>query len=93
VHRNGERVPFTSLSVALRDIPGVRQYQVIQHSLDEFELRIVRDDSELSDPEFKTRVENKFRDHFGYLPEIRHTREEKIERGENGKFYASISRI
>lgn len=91
VHRNGERVPFTNLSVALREINGMRQYQVIQHSLDEFELRYVthlQDDTPL-----RVLVEAEFQNHFGYASNIKYTREEKIERGKNGKYYASISYV
>lgn len=91
VHRNGERVPFTNLSVALREISGMRQYQVVQYSLDDFELRYVthlEDDAPL-----RLSVETEFQNHFGYASTIKYTREDKIERGKNGKYYASISLV
>lgn len=93
VHRNGERVPFTNLSVSLRDIPGMRQYQVIQHQLDTFQLRYVSDLNNINFNSFQQHVNNAFQDHFGYLPAIEFTQEKIIERGDNGKYYASISHL
>ncbi len=91
VHRNGERVPFTNLSVALREIEGMRQYQVIQHELERFELRYVTTDE--YDEALRQSAEAEFSQHFGYQPQLDFTREESIERGPNGKYYASISHL
>ncbi|MEM9233172.1 MAG: hypothetical protein AAGA69_02910 [Pseudomonadota bacterium] len=92
-HRDGRRIPFTTLSVAIRDIPGVRQYQVVQHELEKFELRIVRDDAVMSEQDFHAEVTAKFAREFGYAPRIFLTPETRIERGANGKFYASLSKV
>lgn len=91
-HRDGRRVLFADLSVALRDIPGVKQYQVIQETLEEFLLRIVllpATDRTMLEPS----VHAAFEAHFGYRPHIRIRYESHIGRGDNGKFYASICKI
>lgn len=93
MHRDGRRIPFTHLSVALRDIPGMSQYQVIQHEMERFELRTVREEGVMPQQEFLARVEAAFAVEFGYTPQITITPETEIERGPNGKFYASISKL
>ncbi len=86
LHRDGRRVVFTDLSVALRDLPGMRQYQVIQHGVDAFTVRLV------APTHLEEAVERAFADHFGYVPErLQFEYVDVIERGANGKFYASIS--
>ena len=88
LHRNGQRVVFTDLSVALRDLPGMRQYQVIQDGLEEFKVRVVSQEA------LDAGIRLAFEDHFGYLPrqlEVEYVQE--IPRGPNGKFYASICHI
>lgn len=92
-HRDGRRIPFTNLSTAIRDIPGVRQYQVIQHEVERFEVRIARDRAGMSDEAFLSRLGAEFEKEFGYRPQISLTPEERIDRGVNGKFYASISKV
>jgi len=89
VHSNGERVPFTNLSVALRDLDGMRQYQVIQHELKHFEVRYVTLLG--NDTSLREKIVLEFENHFGYKPKITFSRESSIERGANGKYYASIS--
>lgn len=91
VHPNGERVPFTNLSVALRDLEGMRQYQVIQHQLTRFEVRYVTLLN--NDERLRQKIMLEFENHFGYQPSISFSRENSINRGANGKYYASISHI
>lgn len=93
VHADSRRVPFTSLSVALRDIDGMIQYQVIQNAIGDFELRYVRNSDIMSDAAFKKNVRAVFKAEFGTTQKIKFTREDVIEKGANGKFYASISKI
>ena len=88
MHRNGQLVVFADLSVALRDIKGMRQYQVIQEELDRFVVRIV------SERNLDAEIHQVFETHFGSLPYIAIRYEEKtIPRESNGKFHASICRI
>lgn len=83
--RDGQRVIFTNMSVALRDIPGMGQYQVIQTSVEDVTVSYVAD-TDLSDS-----IATAFATEFGYLPDRFCTRQvQRIERGANGKFYASI---
>jgi len=93
VHADGRRVPFTDLSVALRDIEGMIQYQVIQHEIGDFELRYVRNADTMNDVTFKKKVRAVFKTEFGTHQKIKFTREDEIKKGANGKFYASISKI
>lgn len=86
LHRDGRRVVFTDLSVALRDLPGMRQYQVLQHGVDDFTVRLV------AQPGLEPEVATAFAEHFGYVPDrLRVEYTDAIPREANGKFYASIS--
>ncbi len=88
LHRNGNRVLFADLSVALKEIPGIRQYQVLQESLESFTVRVV------SPRTVETEVKAAFLDHFGYLPyDLTVEYLDAIPREPNGKFYASICRV
>ena len=90
LHRNGERVPFTELSVALRNIEGMRQYQVIQDDIEHFIVRLVHVANELTNS-MQQQVEAAFQQHFSYLPKLTVIMENEIEREreKNGKFYSS----
>ena len=88
LHRDGRRVLFTDLSVALRDLPGMRQYQVVQNSLESFTVNVVADRN--LDPQITAALDS----HFGYMPnEISIRYVDVIPREENGKFHASICRV
>ncbi|CAH0991321.1 Phenylacetate-coenzyme A ligase [Sinobacterium norvegicum] len=92
VHKNGERIPFTHLSVALRDIESMRQYQVIQEQLERFTLRLVNPRGS-EDDTLREEVHQVFYQHFGYQTDITIVFEKSIEREQNGKFYSSICRL
>lgn len=92
-NREGVKIPFTYLSGVLRDLPGMRQYQVIQHEIERFEIRYVTALEGKSEKVFCNDVTKVFNDYFGYSPTINFTKEQEIKRGANGKFYASISYI
>ena len=88
LHRNGERVLFADLSVSLRDLPGMGRYQVIQHDIDRFTVKVVADRN--LDAEIRTALER----HFGYqLGEVRIQYVDDIPLGPNGKFYATICEV
>ncbi|MFH1322105.1 MAG: hypothetical protein ABII90_15825 [Bacteroidota bacterium] len=88
IHRGGRRVVFTALSVALRDLPGMRQYQVIQDNIEDFTVKIAA--SQQLDDEIRL-VFNK---HFGYIPKLLKVQYvNSIPREANGKFHASICMI
>lgn len=92
-NREGVKVPFTLLSVMLRDLFGMRQYQVIQYEIEQFEVRYVTALEGQSEKAFCNNIIKIFNDFFGYSPSIKLTKEQEIKREVNGKFYASISYI
>ena len=93
LHRNGQRVLFADLSVALRDIPGMGRYQVEQETLERFTVRVVCKPGQRANPEFEGAIHAAFVRHFGYSPEmVEVSYVEEIARGANGKFYASLCR-
>jgi phenylacetate-CoA ligase len=86
-HRSGQRVLFADLSVALRDLPGMKQYQVIQEELERFTVRLV------TEAQLEAQVAAAFESHFGYLPTLAFEYHDFLPRDPNGKFHASICRI
>ncbi|MBJ7392237.1 MAG: hypothetical protein JHC85_11760 [Chthoniobacterales bacterium] len=84
--RDGRLVPFTSLSVALRDLPGMVQYQVVQEQLDHFVAKVA------STRPLEAEIVAAFEAEFGYRPSIEVVPVSSIPRDPNGKFYASICR-
>lgn len=92
-NREGVKIPFTYLSGVLRDLPDMRQYQVIQHEIERFEVRYVTALEGKSEKALCNNVTKVFNDYFGYSPTIKFTKEKEIKREKNGKFYASISYV
>ncbi len=86
-HRSGQRVLFADLSVALRDLPGMKQYQVIQEELERFTVKLVMDERREDD------IAAAFESHFGYRPQIAFEYHDFLPRDPNGKFHASICRV
>ena len=87
LHRDGQRVIFLSLSWALSNIPTVRQFQVIQHEIEHFTIKIVADRS------VENLVVAAFTEDFGYTPLIDFEWMSVIPRDPNGKFYESICHV
>jgi phenylacetate-CoA ligase len=86
--RSGERLHFAGLSATLRDLPGMERYQVVQHALEHFKVRLI------SKVRQHDGVRAAFRKHLGYLPghiDIEYM--DDIPLGPSGKFHASISEI
>ncbi|MFC1670690.1 hypothetical protein ACFL20_09875 [Spirochaetota bacterium] len=92
LHKNGERIPFINLSIALRDIQGMRQYQVIQNTIDQFDVKVVYRDNNVTST-LHEQIGQAFYNHFGYTTEINLHLESEIKREANGKFYASICKL
>jgi len=89
---DGSRVVFTDLSVAIRDLPYTRQYQVIQESLQNFTVRFVKK-YPLENRQIEKDLAEIFYKEFDYHPQITLQIEEQIAKDKNGKFYASICKI
>jgi phenylacetate-CoA ligase len=87
LHRDGRRIPFIDLSVALRDLPGMRQYQVIQEEVERFTVKVA------ASTDLGGEIRSVFTGEFGYTPQIDIETVESIPRDPNGKFYASICRV
>jgi hypothetical protein len=75
---------FIDLSVAIRDLPGMRQYQVIQETLDDFTVKVVAAHN------VEEGIRKAFFEHFGYLPNLTLEYVDAIPREPSGKFHASI---
>ena len=86
-HRSGQRVLFAELSVALRDLPGMKQYQVVQEDLERFTVRLVTDEP------LEKEIAAAFEAHFGYQPQLTFEYHDFLPRDPNGKFHASICRV
>ncbi|MFH1322109.1 MAG: hypothetical protein ABII90_15845 [Bacteroidota bacterium] len=88
IQRGGKRIIFTNLSVALHNLPGMRQYQVIQDDIEDFTVKIAA--SQQLDDE----IRQVFNKQFGYIPKLLKIQYvNSIPREANGKFHASICRI
>jgi phenylacetate-coenzyme A ligase PaaK-like adenylate-forming protein len=87
LHPNGRRIPFVDLSVALRDLPGMRQYQVIQEERTRFTVNLV------APPSVEAGVRAAFAKEFGAEPEIAFRYLDEIPRDPSGKFYISICKV
>ena len=88
VNRSGQRVLFSEISIGLREIPGIRQYQVIQDSIEHYQVKIS------CDRNIDTEVGDVFRRNLGYVPsELTTEYVDSIPREPSGKFRTSICRI
>jgi phenylacetate-CoA ligase len=89
---DGKLIMFSHINVVLRDIPGLRQYQVIQESLDNIRFRYVVNTGAKREG-IETAVTTALHDFIGFRPKIEFEKEVLIERDPNGKFYESICRV
>jgi phenylacetate-CoA ligase len=87
-HRDGRRILFVDLSVALRRIPGVRQYKVVQDGIEDFAVRLNANHN------VDGEVRRAFEAHMGYVPEnLNMEYVEFIPRDPNGKFRTSVCNV
>ena len=86
-HRSGRRLIFFRLSIALRDLPGMKQYQVVQEELERFTVRLVMDQPR------EEEIAAAFESHFGYRPQLTFEYHDFLPREPSGKFHASICRV
>ncbi len=87
LHRDGRRIHFIKLSRSICDIAVVRQFQVIQHEIERFTVKLVADRSA------EKLIVAAFTEDFGYTPQIDFEWLTEIPRDPNGKFYASICHV
>ncbi len=93
VNRSGDKLLFTTLSALLRDLPGIKQYQVLQHEIERFEIRYATVEKGNNDKELCEKITKIISGYFGYQPTVEFSKEQEIKREANGKFYASICRV
>jgi phenylacetate-CoA ligase len=93
VNRAGEKVAFSKLAASLRDLPDIKQNQVIQHEVERFEIRYVTARENESEKRLRDEIIKIVCEYFGYQPIVEFTKEQEIKREANGKFYASICRV
>ncbi len=86
-HRSGQRVIFVDLSIALRDLPGMKQYQVVQEELERFTVRLVMDERR------EEEIAAAFEAHFGYRPQLTFEYHDFLPREPSGKYHHSICRV
>lgn len=87
-NRDGERMVWSTLASALRDIPGVRQFQVIQEAIEGFTVRLVCARDVGKD------VNKAFVEYFGYRPlrlDIEYV--DEILREPSGKLPSAICQV
>ncbi|MEH6544772.1 MAG: hypothetical protein V7721_12620 [Porticoccaceae bacterium] len=89
---DGKPIMFSHVNVVLRDISNLRQYQVIQESLDNIRFRYVANKGARKKG-IETAVTAALHDFIGFEPKIEFEKEKIIERDPNGKFYESICRV
>jgi phenylacetate-CoA ligase len=86
-HRSGERLIFYQLSIDLRDVPGMKQHQVVQEELQHFTVRLVIDEPR------EDEIYAAFENYFGYRPHLTFEYHDFIPRDPSGKFHYSICRV
>ncbi len=87
LHADGRRVTFVELSVALRDLPGMRQYQVIQEELMRFTVNVVAAGN------VDEGIRAAFLKEFGYAPALDIRYVSDIPRDASGKFFISVCKV
>ncbi|MCF6314648.1 MAG: hypothetical protein L3J39_19525 [Verrucomicrobiales bacterium] len=95
IHRSGEYLNAFRVLMAIRDLPGVRRYQVVQEALESFVIKIECEDGVDADAlNLKARALLALQDFLAYAPdEMRVDFVEEIPCGENGKYQYSICQV
>lgn len=87
LHLDGRRVSFIEFSIVLRDLPGVRQFQVIQETLRRFTVNVV------APRNIDAEIRAAFLREFGYPPHVKIRYVKEIPRHPSGKFFFSICKV
>lgn len=86
---DGSQMLFTSLSPVFRDSPEIRQFQVLQHSLDRFTVRAAPREGAALAP-FEARVRARFVQEFGPDTALAFDYMDAIPRTPGGKYFAAL---
>ncbi|MFK5923055.1 MAG: hypothetical protein QM496_12820 [Verrucomicrobiota bacterium] len=95
IHRSGEYLNAFRVLMAIRDLPGVRRYQVVQEELERFVIKIECEHGVNAEAlDLKPKAIGVLKDFLGYTPhEVRVDLVEEIPCGENGKYRYSICQV
>jgi phenylacetate-CoA ligase len=85
--RDGTLIPYIGLSVAMRDLPGLIQFQVIQEELEKFTVKIAARNK------LDAEINAVFLKEFGYAPDIIVDYVDSIPRDPSGKFFGTICKV
>lgn len=88
---NGTLMHGLALIYTVRDLPGVEQFKIIQHSLDCTEVLIVAGPA--FDAAAESRIVQEYRNRLGKGVDIRVTRVDRIPAETSGKFRYVVSRV
>lgn len=91
VARDGTVMHGLALIYILRDLPGIANFRIEQHSLDRTEVQIVTD--EAFDPACIPRIQDAFRQRLGEGVTIDVRQVDEIAREASGKFRYVVSRV
>jgi len=87
LHGDGRRIPFAGLSVAFRELPGIRQFQVIQEELERFRVKVAA-----AGP-LDAEIAALLRSEFGAGVQVEIESVDAIPSGPSGKSHLAISRV
>lgn len=87
LHRSGQRVMFTDLSIAFCAMREVKQYQVIQETLEDFTVKVATTEK------IDEKIREAIKEHFGYMPNLKIEYLDHIPREKSGKFHAAICKV
>jgi hypothetical protein len=88
LRRDGQRVLFVEFSIALRELPGMRQYKVIQDGVEDFRVLVS------AERNLDREIGEVFQAQLGYMPSnVRTEYMERIPRDPNGKYLTLVSNV
>jgi phenylacetate-CoA ligase len=91
-HPDGRRLSFADFGGVIRESGSVRQFQLVQNSVDDFQFRFVaQEDTDLA--EFKETIRRGFVEEFGFEAEIDFQQESLLKRESSGKFFLFKSMV
>lgn len=92
VSANGGRIHDIAFAMLLRDMPGVRQFKIIQETLQEVRLQLVTG-PDFDRPRQKSKIESVFRNHLGDGLKLNIDYVSRIEPERTGKYRYVISHV
>lgn len=91
IHRNGSIVHALAAIYVLRETPGVEQFKIIQHDIDQFEIQIVA--NPMWTDQAKINIDQKFKSRFGEKCDTEINLVEEILPEASGKIRQVVSKV